>query len=783
MENIIDVVASEQHQEDYLRYAVYTLYSRVMPDYRDGLKPVQRRILWAMYNDAKAIDHTVKSTTVVGAVIGYWHPHGDASAYGAIRPMVNWFESKVPLVDKQGNFGDLSGHRESAARYTECKLSKFTIDCIIGDLQMTKEAVDWEPNFDNTRMEPAYLPCAVPLLLINGTFAIGVGKKPQIPSHNLNEVIDATLALIKNPNAEVVLVPDHCLPCEIVDTDFAAISRTGFGYYTVRGVIDIEKYENKTALVIKSLPNLIFLDSVVEKIEQMISNKKLVQIEKHFDQCTDTEMRYVIVLKNGADPNYVRDVIYKNTPMESRERINFEALNNLNPIRMNYRSYLLSFIDHRKLTKFRVFTNRLRVTQTRIYEREAYIKALESGYIDEIISMIRKMKGNDDDKLAEYLIKKLDITMSQALFIMNIPLKRTNVGSLPKFKKELKDLQERKKQYMEIIVSDEKLTQVIVDELLMIKKKYGQPRMCKIVKDTGTVEIPKGAMTVIFTENNFVKKVPFGQPIGSFRGDSPKISINVDNSDAILIFDNTGKVFRLNVNDIQFSDPVDIRYMIKSLTANITNIIPEFVFKNANKNCPSYLITLTKNGLIKKMDIADFVSIPSSGLIYVRLDQGDFVQSVEFGTDYHNAIVFSDKKALNYPVDMISQMKRNAKGNKTFSNGSVDGLTIIPAQNQVNNQDPSLSILVITENGRFNKLPVSSLPKLDSVKKQFQVIKLGRDKIVSIHLVNDNSTIMIKTLGNLLSIPVNTIKPSSTISTGEKLINTTKDKIVRTYLA
>lgn len=788
MEKIINSVASDQFKEDYVRYAVYVMYSRVTPDYRDGLKPIHRRILWAMYHNSGAINHTVKSATVVGDVIGKWHPHGDAAAYGAIKPLTNWFECKVPLVDKQGNFGNLQGKGASASRYTECKLSKFALECVIGDLRDSKECVDWTPNFDNTDMEPQFLPCAVPLLLVNGTFSIGVGKKPQIPTHNLGEVIDATLALIKDPNTNITLVPDHCMPCEIVETDFNGISRLGFGYYVVRGIIDIEQYgkghyKNHTALVIKSVPNLIFLNSIVDKIESMISSKKIIQILDMFDESTETEMRHVIILKPGADPNYVRDMIYKNTGIEVRDRVNFEALNGLNPVRMSYKSYLLSFIDHRKLTKFRVFSNRLQTVQTRIFERDAYIKALESGDIDEIIAKIRaRRSGIDDDSLIEYLVKKLNITTLQARYIINLPIKNLANGKLPKYKQEMKLLEAKKKEYMDIILSDEKLTQTIIDELLDIKAKYATPRVCRIVSDDGTTEVPKGAMTVVFTEKNFVKKVPFGSPIGNFRGDSARIVINIDNSDNLLIFDSVGKVFKLSVNKIPFGDNknngMDIRFLIKELTANISSIIPEYVFRQ--NNTKNYLITLTRAGLIKKMEFEDFISIPSSGLIYVKLDQGDFVQSVRFGSDMTNALVFSDRKAMVIPITMISTMKRNAKGNKTFRNSIVDGMTIIPNKESANLN--TVSLLVITENGRFNKLPVPGLPNLDIPKKPFSVIKLMKDRILDIHIVDENSVVMVKTIMDLHAIPVNAIPSSSTISAGDRVLNTAKDKIIRTYI-
>ena len=789
MEKIINSVASDQFKEDYLRYAVYTLYSRVMPDYRDGFKPVQRRILWAMYHDSDAITHTVKSTKVVGDVTGKYHPHGDVGVYGAIKPMVNWFECKIPLIDKQGNFGNLQGRGASASRYTECKLSKFALEYVIGDLKDSKDSVNWTPNFDNTLMEPESLPCAVPLLLVNGTFAIGVGKKPQIPSHNLAEVIDATLALIANPNAQITLIPDHCMPCEIVDTDFTAISRTGYGYYTVRGIIDIEQYngphyKNRTALVIKSVPNLVFLNTVVDKIESMISSKKIIQIEDMFSESTEENMRQVIILKPGADPDYVRDMIYKNTGIEVRDRINFEALNGLNPVRLSYRSYLLSFIEHRKLTKFRVYSNRLQAIQTRIFEREAYIKALESGDIDDIITKIRNRKSSGDAELIEFLVKKLGITTLQAQYIINVPLKRLAIGNLPKYKQEAKELNNKKQEYMNKILSAEALTQDIVQELQEIKAKYGTPRLCRIISDIGGSEVPKGAMTVVFTEKNFVKKVPFGTPIGSFRGDSARITVNADNSESILIFDNAGKVFKLPINRIPFADKnssgIDIRFLIKGLTANIASIIPEGMFDPNKVNGKMYIITLTRFGLVKKMEIEDFVSIPSSGLIYAKLDQGDFVQAVKFGTDFMNALIFSDRKAMNFPISMIPLMKRNAKGNKSFKSDLVDGMTMIPTKEVAGME--SVSLLVITENGRFNKLPVLSVPNLDSVKKPFSVIKLTKDKVIDIHLVDENSIVNIKTLMDFHSIPVNVIPASSTISSGDRLLNTAKDKIVRTFI-
>lgn len=790
MEQVINVQASEQFKDDYVRYALYVMYSRVTPDFRDGLKPIHRRILYAMLHDSKAINNTVKSATVVGDVMGKYHPHGDAAAYGAIKPMTNWFECKVPLVDHQGSFGNLQGNGASAARYTECKLSKFALECVLGDLIDADECVDWDPNFDNTKKEPQYLPCAVPLLLVNGTFAIGVGKKPQIPTHNLAEVIDATLLLMHDPNADFVLVPDHCMKCEIVDTDWRGITNTGYGYYTVRGVMEVEQYnknhhKNRTALVIKSVPNLIFLNTITDKIDEMIASKKIIQIEEAFEECTDTEMRYVMILKPGADPDYVKNMIYKNTQMEIKDRINFEALYNLNPVRMNYRGYLLSFIDHRRMVKFRAYKNRLQKVQTRIIERDAFIKILESGYIDEFIAKLRKRKNKDsDDELIEWVIKVANVTTLQARYIINIPLKAISVGRLPALKEDMKNLLAKQQEYMQIITDPDKLNQLIVDELLAIKAKYGAPRQCKIISPDAMSEVPKGAMTVVFTEKGFVTKIPMGTAIPAIRGDQLLKVINIDNADSLLIFDNIGKVFRLPVNNIKFgtkqTDMVDIRFLIKGLTANIASIIPESVFLDT-RNTGGYVVTLTKSGLIKKMDFSDFVSISASGLNYCRLENGDYVQAVRFATDAMGALIFSDKKAMMIPITEVPKLKRNTMGNKTFRNNIVDGMTIIPDPKTMDLS--STSLLVITQNGRFNKLPILNVPEINSVKKQFSVIKLGsKDRIMDIHVVNESTVVTVRTLSDTVGIAASSIPASSTISPGEKVFNAQKDKIIRTYI-
>lgn len=784
-EKISEMQSNVQFKTDYTRYGIYILYRRVLSDYRDGLKPVQRRILWAMYKNTKAITSRVKSAAVVGDVMKLYHPHGDAAIYGTMKPMANWFETYIPLIDPGGNFGTFQGDPQAAARYTEVRLSKFAIDNVLGDLIESAESVDWSPTYSGASKEPDYLPVKVPLLLINGSFGIGLGMRADIPTHNLAEVIDATLALMDNPNAEVVLAPDHCMECEIIDTDFAKICRSGFGHYRIRGKVTEETYKGKKALVISSVPNLTYLTSITDKIEDLIKKKKIIQIENCFDESDIDHMRYVIILKNGSDPNYVKEVLYKNTGLEQTLRVNFETLNGLNPLRMSYKSYLLSFIDFRKMTKFRVYSNRLQTIQTRIHEREAYIRVLESGEIDNIIAIIKKQKTVDDTYLIEYLIKKLKITDLQARYIIEADLKKLSYGYLEKYKQEAAELEVAKKEIMGHIMDDRVIENDIRQELLDIKKKYGKPRNCRIISANEASEIPQGAMTIAITEKNFVRKVPAGTNIGSFRNDTLRTSVNIDNTDSILIFDEMGKVFKLPVHKIPFTDKntngIDIRFLIKSLTANINTIIPESVFKNLSgvgrHNNKHYLVTLTNTGLIKRMDLDDFVTVPPSGILYAKLDKGDFIKDIVIAHSSFNLIVYSDRKAVIIPVNDVPYLKRNTKGSRSMANVEyVDGLCVI--------HNGCTDIVAITESGKVNRISIiQGLPNTGKGKSGCNLIKLGaNDRIVGVVSGNVNDIIHIKCVDTDMTLQIANLKIGSSISSGDKVITTRGNKILHCWV-
>lgn len=783
-ETIINKNCLTQYVEDMQRYSIYVSRKRTTPSILDGLKPVQRRIIFTMANDAHAINPSrkVKSASVVGQTMEKYHPHGDAGIYGTFKTLTNWFEIKEPLMLGHGVFGSMQGDEMAASRYTEVSLSPFAMECALGDLLENKNSVDWMPSYNNIP-EPEYLPVGVPLLLIEGSFSIGVGMKVDIPTHNLAEVIDQTLKLIHDPNAPIELVPDHCMKCKILDTDFRKISNLGYGSYKVRGIIDTEtltkkdtdEYVGCTALVIKSTPNLTFLDTVTDKIDELVANNVIVNIRAAFDKTTTSQMRYIIVLKNGADPNFVKEMIYKTTEMEQNCRVNFEVLDGIEPIRVSYREYILRWIEFRKLTKFRVYTNELQRIQTKIHERDAYIKALESGEIDTIISMIRAQKVIDDNSNMEYLIKKLHITDLQAKFILNSNIKNLSQAYLQKYKAEAAAYEEKKAIYMDKIVHDEKILEDIINELLYFKKKYGKPRLCPVVKSFTDHDVPKGKVKIIVTQNNYIKKVVENDSIGYFKNDAPKKVIKIDNTDNLLIFDEMGKVFKLPIDKIAFSaknsNGIDIRSLIRGCTANINTVIAESVVSNLNdKVIKSYLIVASNNGYMKKMDLGDFLTVPPSGIIYTKLEDGDRVKDIIIAADKVDIIVYSDRKALRVNVDSISYLKRNTRGTKGMNSDTcIDGISII--------RQGATNILVITESGKINKFNVNGLKYQDRGKNGANVIKLAKnDKIKTIFGVAETDIIKVTTKSGRLDIPVSTVKESSSAGSGEKLIS---DSIIR----
>lgn len=774
-DKIIDVNSFDQYYSDTQKYAVYISRSRVTSDYRDGQKPVQRKILYAMYEQG-AINTLMKSSAIVGEVMKNYHPHGDVGIYNTMKPMANWFEINMPLLYTESNFGNFQGDGQAAPRYTDIKLSQFAMDCMIGELKETNEVVDWVKNYNETKMEPEYLPAKVPVLLINGTFGIGSGVKVEIPRHNINEVIDATISLIKDPESKVVLIPDHCMPCEIMDTNWKEISNKGNGTYKVRGIINTIEYKGYPTLQITSLPDLVFLDSIRDKITKLIDSNVLIQIKEEEDLSTPDQLDYRIILKRGSDPEYVKQVIYSQTDMEKNCRINFEVLDGINLIRMSYKSYLQAFIAFRKLTKFRLYCNRLQPTQTRIHQLETYIKVLSSGYIDEIIDNIRKHKGNDNNYLIEFICKKVKITPLQAKFIISRQLSQLSMGALNNYKEEYKKLMKSREDFIAKI-KEEDFANEIIQELEEFKNKYGNKPRRKIISSHEANGIPQGIFKIVLTQKNMIKKLQENDHINIRGNDSPKYVIKGDNIENILLFDEQGKVFKLPINKIPFTDKnsngIDVRMLSKNMTSNINTVLYEPVVKSfANKTLKYYIVVVTKNGNIKKMDLDDILTATPSGIFYIKLDNGDVVKDVLIISSISDLIVYSNTKAIRLNINDIPHLKRSTKGSRAIDAPTVDGLSLITKD--------TTDVVVITENGRVNRFNIVALPVLSRGKKGSNVIKLGAgDKIKAIYGLNSKDSIVLTTQTDRITLNVSELQEGSSISPGVKVLNTRTNKILR----
>jgi len=700
--------------------------------------------------------------------------HGDSSVYDAMKPMANWFEINMPLLVKQGSFGTIQGSGAAASRYTEAKLSEFAIEAVIGELGIDKNIVDWIPNFDNTTVEPELLPIAVPLILINGASGMGVGMTSNVPKHNINEVIDATINYIFNPNDPIVLIPDQCQKCDIIETDFQSISNLGRGKFVVMGIIDIEDIKGKTCLVIKSTPDLVYLNTIISKIEELITNKKIVGIADMHDASTIAKkptdpdiLRYIIVLKQGTDPNYIRELIYKHTGMRQTQLVNFELIDGVNPRRFSYKSYIELFVEQRKYTKFRSYCLKLKKAKTKYHEVEAYIKLLESGEIENVINMIRKQKTSDNNELMEYLIKKIKVTDIQSKFILNANIKNLSYGYLSKYKEQYKQLSNEIKQYTDMITKNELILKEIVDELLYFKNKYGKPRNSRIISKDSISDIPAGIFKIIITNNNYIKKVAENESIGSFKGDSAKYIIKIDNRESILLFDEYGRVFSLPISKVPLSDRssngIDIRMLLKNCTSNIISIMSLPVIKElCNLVTPWYITIVTYMGTIKKINIKDVLSTPPSGILYIKLKDGDYVKGLTCCPNNYDIIVYSRNKALRMAEEEVPELKRNAIGVKAMNTDEIDGICSIHPSNT--------HILVITETGKGNLFDINGMQKDTRGKAGKSVIK-SKDNIYGIYAVSLDKTVRITTNNNKILIPINEISVGSSISPGIKLIN------------
>lgn len=784
-ERILKHIAHDQYIQDLALYTVATNLVRALPDARDGLKPVARRILYALMNDEKAtsISSKVKSAAVSGTVMKKYHPHGDT--YPTFKTMVNWFEVKQPMMIGQGSWGTVSGEPPAASRYTECCLSPFGLECVLGALTNNDEVVDWNPTYDNNHQEPQYLPVKVPLLLINGILGgIGTGVKADLPPHNMREVIDATLKLIDDPKASVVLIPDHCLPCEIIDTDWKSICNKGQGSYRARATMEVTYDKNDYPYItITSLPTF-GTNNVVAKIDEGIANGKFPQIIDVNDESkNDYGVRIVIKLKKGTDVNFVKEALFKYTPCEQSFRVNFEVVLGTELVRLSYKEYLNLFIQFTMNNKIKEYAAKHYVISTRLHKLDAFIKIVGSPDIDKIITLIKNRKTNSDAELIELLIGKYKLTDIQASYIINAQIKQLSKGYLMKYKEEFATLTQQESWLEDRIASEDLILKDVKDELIQIKQKYSTPRMCKVVKVSNLGNIPEGTFKMVITESNFVRKLTETDPVNIIKGDRPKFVATVSNLENLLLFDNKGRVFKLPVHKIPIvakNDPgIDVKGVIKGLTADIISIMYEpTLIKLAKLKQKVYIAILTKNNALKKLDIQDFLNVPPSGILYSKLTGDDDVVSTQLISDNMDLVLYSDAKALRIPSKDVVLLKRNTVGTLGMGgqHGPMEGMSII----YTDPKNPSKYIVVITEGGKINKFLVSGFQRSQRNKAGNKVIDLtSGDRIHSLFAVTDQNVINLMTTSGNIEVPVKDIPLGSSISKGTKYLSGKTDLVIK----
>ena len=783
-ETIKNKDAISLYESDMAKYSIAVNRRRALPMINDGLKPVQRRIVFDAYRLGLYNGKNDKSATLVGHIIGYLHPHGDASAYDAIVCLANWFRIKYPLMSECGtNYGNVSTAVPASMRYTHAGLADFGYEVLAEDLNKSKNVVDWIDTYKrNEDKEPEFLPAKLPLLLINGSFGIGLGMTISVPSHNIVEVIEVTRALLKNPNTKFCLIPDLCQACDIIEADWQTINNTGVGKFKVRGKIDtiIDKKGN-VELHIRSLPEGVSTRQIYDKILDMIDNKQLPFIKDIYNVLDNNDRPDITIhLKPGVDADYVKNIIWAKTQVMGSQTVNFEAVtaDGMNTKRFNYREYLLTFIDYRMNTKFRLYCNLMQQAMTRHHYIDAFIKVLESGELETIIQMIRKQKATDETPIIEYIIKHCHTTDIQAKFIISTQISRLTLAHLKSFKEERTKLDKAISEYKAKVTDDGTLIRKEIDqELLELEKKYGTPRLCRVISAAEENNIPAGMFKIVVTEKNFIRKVPDTDKVNIVRKDNPKFIIRIDNTENLLLFDNKGKVFPLAVHKIPITDKsgagTDVRMLIKNLTADIINVFPEnmlkAIAKSGNKH---YLTVLTRNNYIKKLDLEDFTSITPSGLVYSKISPDDEVVSLQIIGHGLDIIVSTGYKAARYPLKDVSLLKRNAIGVGAMNTTEpIVGMAVMYPDNT--------NIIAITKNGKFNRFNAAMFTAHRRNQKGVNLLKLDNNDTINFVLAaNDNDIIRVVTEDGIENIPVNSIANKSTIAAGVRYTQS-KSKILR----
>ncbi|MEK7649654.1 MAG: DNA gyrase subunit A [Patescibacteria group bacterium] len=718
---------TREMREAYIDYAMSVIVARALPDVRDGLKPVHRRILYAMKEmGLRSTAKYRKSATVVGEVLGKYHPHGDTAVYDAMVRMAQYFSMRYMLITGQGNFGSVDGDSPAAMRYTEAKMSHIA-DELLSDID--KETVDFVPNYDGSREEPTVLPSRVPNLLLNGSFGIAVGMATSIPTHNLTELIDASLMLIDNPKSTVedllthVKGPDFPTGGMIFNkTDIHQAYATGRGGVVMRGEGDIVERGKGYSIAISSLPFQVNKAELVEKIADLVRDKKIEGIRDIRDESDKDGLSVVIDLKNDAYPQKVLNTLYKHTDLEKTFHFNMLALiGGIQPQILSLKTYLEEFIKARLEVVERRTRHDLRIAEERAHILDGLKKALD--HIDQIISTIKKSKSRDDAH--KNLMQKFKFSDRQTTAILEMRLQALAALERQKIEDELAQTKALIKELKAILEDPKRIRKVIKDELIEIKTKYGDKRKTKVIDGpVGTLNIedliPEEEQVVVMTQAGYLKRVRPQEFRAQKRGGKGIVGgewkeedvvsqfVAAGTHDSILFFTSSGKTYEIKAYDIPEASRTSkgkpaVNFLSLSPGEEVTSILA--IPKKRKGSLTSSLVMTTKQGMIKKTNFDDFVDVRRSGILAMKLKKGDVLGWVRI-VEKNDDIMLLSKKGLairfaEAKTRVMGRQAQGIRGMRLKSGDEIVGCEIISRDGK------DLEVLVASANGFGKKTKVS----------------------------------------------------------------------------
>ncbi len=792
---IKDRTIEKEMQDSYLDYAMSVIVSRALPDVRDGLKPVHRRILYVMHE--LGLRHNVKfrkSAAVVGDVLGKYHPHGDSAVYDAMVHMAQTFSMRYPLIDGQGNFGSMDGDRAAAMRYTEARMSALAEE-LLTDLD--KETVNWRDNYDTTRKEPAVLPGKLPNLLLNGTLGIAVGMATDIPPHNLTELSDAIIKLIDEPEStvedllEFIKGPDF--PTGGIIYDIAAIKNayaTGKGSIVMRAKTDI--VETKTGsyqILVHEIPYRVNKATLLEKIADLVRDKKLEGIKDVRDESDKDGVRIVIDLKKDALANKILNQLFSYTQMQETFHMNTLALvDGIEPHVLNLKTILEKYLEHRQIVIRRRTEFELKKAKERAHILEGLKKALDN--IDAIINTIKKSANREEAH--ENLMKKFKLTEIQSNAILDMRLQTLAGLERKKIDDELKEKRALIAELEGILKSNKKILGIIKKEVEELKAKFGDERRTQVVKNAiGTFSaedlIPESNVIITITKSGYVKRLAPDTYRQQARGGKGVIGqtlkeedvveklISSNTHDDILFFTNKGRVFQTKVYELPEGSRVSKGQALVNFLQLGQGETAQAVLTLSKKDGAKFLVMATKNGLIKKTDREEFTKVRRSGMIAISLKDGDELKWVEASMGDDQIILSTENgQAIRFSEKDVRAMGRSAAGvtgMRIKKDDQIISMDVINKEVDVKN----LEVLVITENGlgKKSKLTDYKIQKRSGSGIKTLKVTPKTGKIVSMSILNsseEHDIVLISKTGQTIRTPLNAVSTLGRATQGVRVM-------------